>query len=200
MISRRIVLGDVVLDVQESLDDDYSSYTWPCALILCQYILSANLKGSALEIGCGTGLVSLVLVRLGLDVLATDASSQALTNVIASAQSNQLSLSTRILNWNDPDTWDLASGTNYIFGSDVFYDPQDFPNILSMIASLLKQCPKETIFVTAYQERSSKRSISADLARFNLGSKQISTKNLREQLSLSPPGLDSVFLFQLWLL
>lgn len=67
----------------------YGRVLWPsasaCAAVLLELASSGAVK-SVLELGCGTGLVSLVAARAGLDVLATDVDEGALTAVAASAQ------------------------------------------------------------------------------------------------------------------
>ncbi|KXS12926.1 hypothetical protein M427DRAFT_386922 [Gonapodya prolifera JEL478] len=55
----------------------------------------------------------------------------------------------------------------YILGADLFYDPADFPALLCTVSYLLHKFPRAT-FLSAYHERSSKRSIADALAKWKL--------------------------------
>ncbi|KAJ6667408.1 hypothetical protein lerEdw1_016529 [Lerista edwardsae] len=64
------------ITIQESIET-FGAVVWPGALALCQYLESdqeeINLKGKkVIEIGAGTGLVSIVASILGASVTATD--------------------------------------------------------------------------------------------------------------------------------
>ncbi|KAG7273682.1 hypothetical protein CRUP_017435 [Coryphaenoides rupestris] len=58
--------------IYESIDS-YGSVMWPAALALCSYLESQQLLGrTVLELGAGTGLVTIVSCLLGAAVTATD--------------------------------------------------------------------------------------------------------------------------------
>eukprot|EP00913_Durusdinium_trenchii_P031472 g29465.t1 len=60
---------------QRDSRDTYGSQLWPAAVHLASYLMSSkeSIKGlKVLELGCGSGLVSLAAARLGAQVLATD--------------------------------------------------------------------------------------------------------------------------------
>jgi SAM-dependent methyltransferase len=198
--------------LQETPKTDYFSFTWPSSLALSLWLLSNRdrlTRGSRiLELGCGTGLLGLVCTALHSQVTCTDYDEEALNNVKLSAQFNQLSsIETRVLNWNDASTWSQLfindeSPFDYILASDIFYDPQDFECILSMISFFLHHSTnKDSRFITAYQERSSKRSITYLLKKWKLKATQISFDIVDCEWKLTgtdiPSGLDSVFLFEI---
>jgi 2-polyprenyl-3-methyl-5-hydroxy-6-metoxy-1,4-benzoquinol methylase len=76
----------------------------------------------ALELGCGTGLVSVAVALTGGQVCATDRAPAALDLVRANAAANHVSarISTAVLDWSLPprSTWPL------ILGADLLYQPE----------------------------------------------------------------------------
>uniref|UniRef100_A0A8D0C5I2 Methyltransferase 21C, AARS1 lysine n=1 Tax=Salvator merianae TaxID=96440 RepID=A0A8D0C5I2_SALMN len=96
--------------VQESIES-FGAIVWPAGLALCQYLESnqqeINLKEKkALEIGAGTGLVSIVASMLGAIVTATD-----LPEVLANLEFN-VSRNTRNINIHKPEVRKLVWGEN----------------------------------------------------------------------------------------
>ncbi|CAG8555115.1 10345_t:CDS:2 [Paraglomus brasilianum] len=71
---------------------------------------------------------------------------------------------------------------DWLLGSDTFYDPKDFEDILGTISYILAYHSPEAKFLTTYQERSSKRSIQYLLDKWNLECRQISLSELRVDL------------------
>lgn len=65
----------------EKADNPYGGKLWPSALGIANYLLESNAISAStkvLELGCGTGLPSLVAASLGACVLATDISTVVL--------------------------------------------------------------------------------------------------------------------------
>jgi release factor glutamine methyltransferase len=61
---------------------------------LIDYILTQPIKDkSLLELGCGTGLLSIIAARNGARVTSTDLSQRAIENVTFNAKQNQVSIS-----------------------------------------------------------------------------------------------------------
>jgi len=87
--------------------DEYLPYwaqIWPASLLLADAVAAWQpLRGRSpriIEIGCGLGLVTLVLCHLGYRVLATDCSEDALAFVVENARRNRLPIpETRVLDW-----------------------------------------------------------------------------------------------------
>ncbi|CAO3597251.1 unnamed protein product [Absidia cylindrospora] len=63
---------------------------------------------------------------------------------------------------------------DYILGSDTFYDPADFEKLLMTVAYVIHRHNSKCKFFTAYQERSSKRSIQFLLDKWSLQCRLIS--------------------------
>ncbi|CAO3649724.1 unnamed protein product [Cunninghamella blakesleeana] len=138
----------------------------------------------------GTSLPSLILSKIKHPpkLIITDEPS-----VIHVAQScltlNHLSTSAsslwvRSLDWgdiNDIDSLlnDISHQWNnnkidFILGSDTFYEPKDFDKLLMTIAYVIHHHNPSCKFITAYQERSSKRSIQFLLDQWSLQCRLIS--------------------------
>ena len=85
--------------------DPLSSCYWPAAAALAELVADLSIPGEYLEIGCGTGLLSLTAAMHGATVLATDVSQTSLDFTSAAADAQGLSIRTRIfdaMNLVDP--------------------------------------------------------------------------------------------------
>uniref|UniRef100_A0AAY4C7U0 MT21C methyltransferase n=1 Tax=Denticeps clupeoides TaxID=299321 RepID=A0AAY4C7U0_9TELE len=120
------------IEIRESLDS-YGALVWPGALALCQYLennhLQMNLQDKAvLEIGAGTGLVSVVACLQGAWVTATD-----LPDILSNLNFN-LTRNTRRRCLYTPQVTELTWGQNlertlpssilrydYVLAADVVY-------------------------------------------------------------------------------
>ena len=71
--------------------DPLSSCFWPAAAPLAELIAELAIQADFLEIGCGTGLLSLTAAMHGHSVLATDVSQTALEFTAAAAKAQSLS-------------------------------------------------------------------------------------------------------------
>ncbi|XP_059509726.1 histone-arginine methyltransferase METTL23-like isoform X2 [Stegostoma tigrinum] len=170
-------VGDVErleVAVPEVLDPQYGMYVWPCAVVLAQYVwFSRNtVRGRTfLEIGAGAGLPGIVAAKCGASVILSDAAEipNCLDNCRLSCQINKLEDVPVIgLTWGQisPDLV-LLPQIDVILGSDVFYDTEDFENILTTIFYLIRKNPR-ALFWTTYQERSLRQQEQARKGREKL--------------------------------
>ncbi|RVE70088.1 hypothetical protein OJAV_G00084040 [Oryzias javanicus] len=137
----------LTVSIPEVLDPQYGMYVWPCAVVLAQFVWThrEELSGkTVLEIGAGVGLPGVVAARCGARLFLSDSSENPSPPTSCCCQ-----------NW----TWFL--------GSDVFYDPKDFEDVLVTIAFLLRKNPRAR-FWTTYQVRSADWSIEVLLQRWDL--------------------------------
>ncbi|KAI9304989.1 putative methyltransferase-domain-containing protein [Cunninghamella echinulata] len=172
------------------MDSSYGNYVWPAALILSNYVWHHRKlfeNRTILEVGAGTSLPSLILSKINHppNLIITDEPS-----VIQVARScftlNNISLPSSSI-WIRSLVWgELGTGNSidqlledltkqwknkkidYILGSDTFYDPKDFDKLLMTVAYIIHHHYSSCKFITAYQERSSKRSIQFLLDKWSL--------------------------------
>ncbi|CAG0921475.1 unnamed protein product [Notodromas monacha] len=150
------------LHVNEIMHPDFGMYTWPCSVILSQYIIHNRRDFSGkrvLELGAGTGLSGLVALKCGAQAVTfTDRDSVALENVESSAKENCLeesSFTVKTLNWGviSPGLLRDFEGFDFILGADCFFDQTVFLKLIVTVAYLLVQNPS-AVFITSYQVRS----------------------------------------------
>uniref|UniRef100_A0A3Q1ERS0 Methyltransferase 23, arginine n=1 Tax=Acanthochromis polyacanthus TaxID=80966 RepID=A0A3Q1ERS0_9TELE len=162
------------VSIPEVLDPQYGMYVWPSAVVLAQYLWTYRdeLKGkTVLELGAGVGLPGVVAASCGAAVILSDSSDKpsCLQNCRRSCDANGLQEVALVgLKWGEvsPDLV-LLPRLDVIIGSDVFYDPRDFEEVIVTVAFLLRKNPKAQ-FWTTYQLRSADWSIESLLHRWKL--------------------------------
>ena len=121
------------------LDADMAPYgveLWPAAIMLAEYMTCHDTgPHSALEIGCGLGLVSIVAARMAWSVVAGDHEPTALVFARHNAQLNGVSdIRFMELDWTVPPN---ASRFTRILGADILYQLNNHGPILSCLDRLL---------------------------------------------------------------
>lgn len=162
------------VSIPEVLDPQYGMYVWPSAVVLAQYLWTYRdeLRGkTVLELGAGVGLPGVVAASCGAVVILSDSSDKpsCLQNCRRSCDANGLQKVALVgLKWGEvsPDLV-LLPRLDVILGSDVFYDPRDFEDVIVTVAFLLRKNP-EAQFWTTYQLRSADWSIESLLRRWKL--------------------------------
>ncbi|XP_067860287.1 methyltransferase-like protein 23 isoform X3 [Heptranchias perlo] len=155
--------GCLEVSIPEVLDPEYGMYIWPCAVVLAQYMwfYRSTVRGKTiLEIGAGASLPGIVAAKCGAKVILSDGAElqNCLDNCRRSCQINNLEDVPVIgLTWGQisPDLV-LLPKIDIILGSDVFYEPEDFEDIVTTIFYLMQKNP-HALFWTTYQERSTRR-------------------------------------------
>jgi 2-polyprenyl-3-methyl-5-hydroxy-6-metoxy-1,4-benzoquinol methylase len=113
--------------IERFAEDEYLPYwaqIWPASILLADSVATwgpaSTDSPAVLEIGCGLGLVSLVLCGLGYRVLASDYDEDALAFVVENARRNGLAApQTRWIDWREPYP-ELA--VDRIVAADVLYE------------------------------------------------------------------------------
>jgi predicted nicotinamide N-methyase len=207
--------------VRELLDDSFGCYIWPSAIVLSSYIIKNKDifdQKNSLDLGSGVGLSGLVLASIGSNVILTDSQHNldVMDNLKHSVKFNNLSKNATVqsLDWGEFDKHEtdlLSCKFDFIFGSDIFYNPCHFDSILATVFYVLKRNPN-ACFITAYQERSSKRTLEPLLRHWGMVGKALEAPSIDEIISeccfikggmedkdsmTSIVGLDSIFLFQI---
>ncbi|XP_060535501.1 histone-arginine methyltransferase METTL23 [Cylas formicarius] len=173
--------------IPELLQGSYSFYTWPSAPVLAWFLWEnrAELPGKhILELGSGTALPGIVAAKCGAFVSLSDSATlpKSLAHIKRSCQLNNLPLGERVkvigLTWGlFLSNFESIGALDLILGSDCFYEPAVFEDILVTVAYLLEYNPGAK-FVCTYQERSSDWSIEHLLAKWGLDCKVHSINNL----------------------
>ncbi|NXY82460.1 MET23 protein, partial [Alcedo cyanopectus] len=128
---------------------------------------------SVFQVGAGVSLPGVLAAKCGARVVLSDSEELpgCLRNCRRSCLLNHLPhLPVLGLTWGrvSPELLSLAP-IDIILGSDVFFDPKDFEDILTMIYFLLEKNPHAQ-FWTTYQVRSADWSIEALLCKWKLRS------------------------------
>ncbi|NWH67626.1 MET23 protein, partial [Geococcyx californianus] len=155
-------------------DTQYGLYVWPCAVVLAQFLWAHRdaLPGKrVLEVGAGAGLPGVLAARCGAEVILSDGEElpRCLRHCRRSCRLNGLPhLPVLGLTWGRlaPPLLTLPP-LDIILGSDVFFDPKDFEDILTTVYYLLEKNPHAE-FWTTYQVRSADWSIEALLCKWKL--------------------------------
>ena len=79
--------GDIILDVPETV-----YYPREDSLLLAKALENESLKKKVLEIGCGSGFLSIVMAKKGAEVTAVDGSKDAVEATRLNAKKNDVSL------------------------------------------------------------------------------------------------------------
>ncbi|KAJ3600889.1 hypothetical protein NHX12_031863 [Muraenolepis orangiensis] len=164
----------LTVSIPEVLEPQYGMYVWPSAVVLAQYVWThrAELVGKTLlELGAGVSLPGVVAARCGSRVILSDSARLplCLDNCKRSCAANGLEGVCVVgLTWGEisPDLV-LLPALHVILGSDVFYEPEDFEDVIVTVAFLLRKNPTAE-FWTTYQERSADWSIEALLRKWKL--------------------------------
>lgn len=114
----------------------YFGVIWPSARGLSDYLVEQPLvaisQKSVLELGCGLALPSMVMARLGAEVMATDFHPEVPRFLNRNKEMNQLkNLSYQAVNW-EKESPDLGK-FDWVIGSDVLYErrySQSLPPVL----------------------------------------------------------------------
>ncbi|KAI9280463.1 putative methyltransferase-domain-containing protein [Sporodiniella umbellata] len=176
----------ITVYIEQVLDAAYGCYIWPSALVMSEFLFysKANfLNKTILEVGAGTCLPSLTILKSTkpAHVIITDIESilpivhdcLKLNNVHQEALVSALEWGS----FGTPQSIDyLIKNTvknkntviDYIIGSDTFYEPSEFENLLVLISYVIHQHNPSCVFLTTYQERSPKRTIQYLLDKWGL--------------------------------
>lgn len=164
----------LTVSVPEVLDPQYGMYVWPSAVVLSQYVWMARgelQNKMVLELGAGVSLPGVVSALCGAAVILSDSAELplCLENCRRSCVLNNLSdVHVLGLTWGraSPELLSLPP-LDLILGSDVFYEPEDFEDVLVTVSFILRRNPHAQ-FWTTYQERSADWSIEALLHKWDL--------------------------------
>jgi predicted nicotinamide N-methyase len=106
---------------------------WPSSHVLANTVSVIDLEGlRVLEIGCGIGLASIVLSKMGANVTASDYHPLAQTFLDRNMQINKLPpIKFQTANWETENP--LLGEFDLIIGSDVLYEPAQAADVSGFI-------------------------------------------------------------------
>ncbi|KAG7209673.1 hypothetical protein KM043_011319 [Ampulex compressa] len=171
--------------VPELLQASYSFYTWPSAPILAWFLWEHKeelIGKKVLELGSGTALPGILASKCGAIVTLSDSASlpRSLQHIRRSCELNGILSQVQIIGI----TWGLFLSSLFsigpldlILGSDCFYEPSVFEDIVVTVAFLLERNPNAK-FLCTYQERSADWSIEHLLNKWGLTCTHVSLAGL----------------------
>jgi len=139
---------------------------WPASWVLADYLAEIPVASSKkfLEIGAGTGLVSIVAAACGHNITLTESNPDALQFARANALVNGCpQLPIRELDWNRPQ---LKDTVDFIVGSEVTYKKEDLQPLLSLFERCLS--PDGEVILAGEMRRVSKDIYQQLEAGFNI--------------------------------
>lgn len=143
-----------------------------------------------LEIGSGTALPGIVAAKCGAKVTLSDSATlpKSLAHTKRCCQLNNLVVNEHIrvigLTWGlFLNNLTSVGPVDLILGSDCFYEPSTFEDILVTISYLLEANPAAK-FLCTYQERSSDWSIEHLLSKWNLKCRVHNINNLGQSVGI----------------
>lgn len=115
----------------------YGLELWPSAIMLAEYIIKMGdgAGRSAIEVGCGLGLVSMIASKMNWKMLATDREEASLKFAAYNAAQNDVRIDEfDTLNWHEPN---LKRQFPWVFAADVLYQKEDHEPILICLKMLM---------------------------------------------------------------
>ena len=141
--------ADDLISEEDFIRDERMPYwadLWPSSLMLARAMVNETGKGTRLiELGCGSGLVSVAAAIAGYDVLATDYYDDALLFTRANAERNLAgtTVRTREVDWRQMPA-DLGKFPRVI-AADVLYEPTYGDLVANAIAATLAETGHATV-------------------------------------------------------
>jgi predicted nicotinamide N-methyase len=137
---RRVQNIDNLLDAisEEEFNQDermpYWADIWPSSIALSEYVLENQNEFTGkkiLELGCGLGLVGIVLTSIGCDVLFTDYDFHALRFTQENFYRNfERPASVQLLDWRDPGK---SQNFDIIVAADIIYEKRWLEPVLNVL-------------------------------------------------------------------
>lgn len=115
----------------------YWSVLWRSGVALAKEVDEAALAGRrVVELGCGLGLPSLAAARAGAEVLATDASEEALELLHENARRNAVEIDTERVEWGSADELVARAPFDVVLAADVLYERASVGVLLALLPCL----------------------------------------------------------------
>lgn len=148
---RRIECGPHTLQILQCAGRGLGSTVWNAGLVFAQIVLGDSSGATCpfrfppgfwcgkrvLELGCGTGVVSVALKKAGAaEVLATDYSPDLLELAALNAAENGVSVRTAELDWRSPERACTGGPFDVLVAADVIYAESAFEPLIDTVLFL----------------------------------------------------------------
>jgi predicted nicotinamide N-methyase len=115
----------------------YWSVLWRSGVALARELDGVALHGKrVVELGCGLGVPSIAAARAGAEVLATDASADALALLARNSEENGVRLETGTVDWAAPGELASRAPFDLVLAADVLYEESSVAPLLSLLPRL----------------------------------------------------------------
>ncbi|XP_025197790.1 methyltransferase-like protein 23 [Melanaphis sacchari] len=182
----------LLVSIPQALEGDYHYYVWPASPVLAWIIWEHRLElpgKKILEVGSGTSLPGIVAAKCGAIVTLTDDPTipGTLKHVQKCCYMNGLypeQIRVLGLQWGYFFRETLNIGPfDLIIGSDCFYEPTMFEDLIATISFLLERNPLAK-FMTTYHERDPEYGIDELAAKWKLNCTHKSLEDLGQNNEL----------------
>lgn len=130
------------MSISDQRTNPYWGIIWPAAERMAEFLLTHRTilqqpaRNTALELGCGTGLVGLAALALGFHVTFNDLVRVSVDLAARNAQQNGFQDFDRSdFNWNDPP----AKHFDLVIGSDLLYEKESHEALLKTLMATTHQ-------------------------------------------------------------
>jgi predicted nicotinamide N-methyase len=115
----------------------YWTVLWRSGVALGREVAGADLGGKrVVELGCGLAVPSIAAARAGAEVLATDASHEALELAERNARQNGVRIETAAVDWAEPEDLVRRAPFDLVLAADVLYERSSVARLLSLLPRL----------------------------------------------------------------
>jgi predicted nicotinamide N-methyase len=115
----------------------YWAVLWRSGVALARELAAMELRDlRVVELGCGLALPSIAAARAGADVLATDASGEALALAERNAHANGARLETAAVDWASPDALVARGPFDLALAADILYERGSVAPLLTLLPRL----------------------------------------------------------------
>jgi predicted nicotinamide N-methyase len=115
----------------------YWTVFWRSGVALARELEEFELEGKrVVELGCGLGVPSIAAARAGAEVLATDASAEALALLERNAGANGVRVETAKVDWAQPEELVSRAPFDLVLAADLLYERANVALLLSLLPRL----------------------------------------------------------------
>jgi predicted nicotinamide N-methyase len=115
----------------------YWAVLWRSGVALARELEALALRNRrVVELGCGLAVPSLAAARAGAEVLATDASAEALALAGRNARENGVRVETAAVDWAEPGELVSRGPFDLVLAADVLYERASVAPLLSLLPRL----------------------------------------------------------------